>query len=66
MRRLRFLLPAFAFAATLEEHNRNVEAWRGSEAGRRGPVAATPLDVPRPAPLPLPKAAPAAKPGQKR
>lgn len=51
-----------AFAATLEEHNRNVEAWRGVEASRKGPVAATPLDVPKPAPVKLPPAEPALKP----
>ncbi len=54
------------FAATLEEHNRNVAAWRGIEAGRKGPVAATPLDVPTPAPVKLPALKPPLKPAGKR
>lgn len=56
------------FAATLEEHNRNVAAWRGIEAGRKGPVAATPVDVPAPRPVPLPRPVlkPPLKAGSKR
>ena len=58
-------LGGHVFAATLEEHNRNVAAWRGVEASRKGPVAATPVDVPTPPPVRLPPVKPTLKPALK-